>query len=104
MNCPECGSMWISAEVGPTGTGRLIHLVGSADEGDGVELVRCCWTCGWRETRVVSVDAITAEPGDQQVAARERLLDELCEAASSLDSAELEATLTDMNERSDSDE
>lgn len=100
MNCPECGSTSVSVDVGPTGTGRLIHLAVRAAEGDVVELVRCCWTCGWRETRVVSVDAIAAEPGDQQVAARERLLDELNEAASSLDPVELEATLTAMNERS----
>lgn len=90
-------------EVGPTGTGRLVPLVVRADEADRIELVRACWTCGWRETRVVSVDTITVEPGNEQVAARERLLNELIEIASNLDSADLEAALTAMEERSGSD-
>lgn len=96
MKCPDCGSPSVSVEVGPSGTGRLVHLVGRADEADPIEVVRCCWTCGWRETRVVSVDTITVDPGDPQVAARERLLDELIAAASSLDRAALEAALTDV--------
>lgn len=103
MTCPECGSPSVSVEVGPTGMGRLVHLVVRADEADSIELVRACWTCGWRETRVASVDSITVEPGDLPVAARERLLNEVIEAASTLDSAELEAALTGVDERSGPD-
>lgn len=100
MNCPDCGSQSVSVEVGPSGTGQLVHLVVRADEADSIELVRCCWTCGWQETRVVSVDTVTVDPGDQQVVAREQLLDELIAAASSLDRAGLEAALTAVNKHS----
>lgn len=77
MNCSGCGSRSVSVEVGHSGIGRLIDLVVRAGEDDPIEVVRCCWKCGWRETRIVSVDPVTVDRGDPQVAARERLLNEL---------------------------
>lgn len=103
MNCPDCDASSVSVEVGPSGTGRLIHLVVRAGEAEAVEVVRSCWTCGWRETRDVSVEAIRVDPGDRQIVAREQLRNELIEATSSLDQVELEAALTAVNECSGRD-
>lgn len=93
MNCPGCGSASVSIEVGPTGTGRLVALVVRADEGDAIEVVRACWTCGWREAREVVVDSIAVQPGDPDVVTRRRLVDRLTENVSGLEEDELRDAL-----------
>lgn len=104
MNCPECESSSVSLEVGPSGLGRLSSQVVRAPQGGSIEVVRACWTCGWRETRAIVVESIQIEPGDEEVAKRERLLDELCDVASALDTTELEETVESLGGISDGDE
>lgn len=104
MNCPECRSSSISLEVGPTGTGRLTSQVVRTQQGGSIEVVRACWTCGWREIRTLLVDSIQVEAGDEEVATRERLLDQLSEVASALDTAELEETVDSLGAIPDGDE
>lgn len=104
MICPECSSPSVSLEVGPTGIGRLSTQVVRAQQGGSIEVVRACWICGWRETRTILVDSIHVEAGDEEVATRERLLDELYDLAAALDTAELTETVHSISETSDEDE
>lgn len=104
MNCPECESSFVSLEVGPSGLARLSRQIVRAKQGGSVEVVRACWTCGWRETRTIVVESIRIEPGDEEVATREQLLDELSDVASTLDTAELEEMVGSLGGSSNGDE
>lgn len=93
MICEECGSSSVSLEVGPAGIGGLSTQVMRMEQGSSIQVVRACWTCGWRETRTIVIESIRIDPGDESVATRERLLDELVEVASTLSAAELKETV-----------
>lgn len=86
MNCPACGSASVTVEPGPAvpPTATVERAVLRAEAGDAVDVTRRCWTCGWEETRELVLDAVSVEPGDDEVVARRRLLDELTAVASAI--------------------
>ena len=98
MDCPDCGSAKVTAEVGPEQSTRtsLEAAVFSADEGSSVQVVRQCWNCGREETRVITVDEVTLKHGDEKVIEHSRLISQLVASAQSIeDTDKLQSLLDD---------
>lgn len=98
MNCEDCGSDAVTEEVGPSGTARLSDVVRRVDPGEVVVIVRACWTCGWRETRRLSLDDVDVEPGEPALIRHAGLLDRLIELAESLDTARLAEAVDELEQ------
>ena len=96
MNCPDCGSEAVSLEVSPdcSPLATLAAAVRRADEGDVLDVVRACWTCGWTETRELELRSIRVDRGDESVVERRRLLGAITDAAEELEPDALREVLT----------
>lgn len=86
MKCPECSST-VTIEIGPERplSMSLVDAVIAADEDERIDLSRSCWNCGWHETRSIRVDEIETVTGDEQVAKRASLINEITNEAKAID-------------------
>lgn len=77
MNCPACGSRFVTVEPGPdvSPLSRVADAVLKAEQGDALRVARHCWDCGWGETRALELVSIETEPGDMSVQRRRRLIE-----------------------------
>lgn len=76
MDCPECGSRYVTVEPGqdvsPTAT--VEYAVLSVAEGEEIDVTRTCWTCGWEETRRVRLEERRVESGNDAIRQRRELV------------------------------
>lgn len=105
MNCPECGSESVSIDtVGENlpPTRSLQDHVLRAAEGDSLEFVRTCWTCGWEERRGLEVTDIQVDSGDETIQQKQSLLEEIQTIAEEIDDLEtLQQTVTELRQLRD---
>lgn len=77
MNCPACGSGFVTVEPGPdvAPLSRVADAVLKAERGDAIRVSRDCWDCGWGETRALELVSVESEPGDPSVQRRRQLIE-----------------------------
>ena len=73
---------------------NIVDTLFALDEGAAVSIVRACWTCGWEETRQVTITEVDSEPGDEATITRQRHVEAIIERLESLDTAGLEEVHT----------
>lgn len=98
MECPDCGAP-VTMEVGPEHplTASLVDALIAADEDEQIKISRNCWECGWREERLIRVESVETIDGDEPVAKRASLLNEIRSEAEAIESiAMLEDALAEV--------
>lgn len=77
MNCPACGSRFVTVEPGPdvAPLSRVTDAILKAEREDVIRVSRNCWDCGWGETRALELVSVETEPGDPSVQRCRRLVE-----------------------------